>query len=304
MDRTEFLEQKIESRRQKYLAAHIDFYASPAIAAAEPFKIADRLYHVGDKKVCVHLIETDEGLVLLDAGFPCAVHLLVENIWRAGFDPRDVRWILHSHGHFDHIGASEDFRKLYGTKLAISKAEAQALRDYPVRAMIDWGSRPFFQIPTFDRELEDGEIFEFGGVKIRCVLTPGHSAGVMSFFFEVTDSGQSYLAGMFGGAGITSLTTDYMFHQECPMDNPEKMFRSLDQLMDEPVTVHLGNHPYNNDTFGKRERQLREGGNPFIDDGSSWRTFLAETRAKCEKIVAGNTEMEKEMKALGISQGV
>ena len=60
------------------------------------------LKHVGGKAVCVHLIKTDEGLILLDSGYPNAAHLVVDSIWRFGFDPKDVKWHLggpwHSRG--------------------------------------------------------------------------------------------------------------------------------------------------------------------------------------------------------------
>ena len=297
MDRNSFLKQRVEAQLQKSLANAAEYYASPATAAAEPFRIADGLYYVGDKKVCIHLVGTSDGLILIDAGYPGSVHLLMDSILRLGFSPKDVRWILHTHGHFDHIGASEEFRRLYGTKLAISAAEVASVRENPSRVMLEWGSNPFLKFPVFDWELQDNEIFEFGGVRIRCVLTPGHSDGVMSFFFDVTDNGQTYLAGTFGGAGTAALSAEYMFHQNYPMDNPEKMLRSLDILAKEPVMIHLGNHPYNNHTFEKRAKQLREGGNPFVD-AESWPQFLAELRERVGKYVAENVRLEAELQEL------
>ena len=124
----EWYKQVHEARRQKYLASHKEFYTHPARYAMDPFRIADGLYYVGDKKVCGHLIETKEGLILLDSGFFHTTHLLTESIRKLGFDPGDVRWILHTHEHFDHFGAAEEFRSLYGTKSAISAAGAQSLR--------------------------------------------------------------------------------------------------------------------------------------------------------------------------------
>jgi metallo-beta-lactamase class B len=261
--------------------------------------MADGLWYVGDKKVSVHLIETNEGLILLDAGYPNAAHLVVDSIWRAGFDPKDVKWILHSHLHFDHFGVSSEFQSLYGTKLAISSVDAASIRERPDRTHLDSGHSSFLKNPVFDLELEDGEIFEFGGVKIRCVLTPGHTLGVMSFFFDAVYNGKTYLAGMLGGAGTLSALNRFSMEAEgLPLDMPQRMIRSLDYLMNEPVTLHLGNHPYNSATFEKRERQLREGGNPFVDDGTSWREFLLRTKDKCEKIIQDNAEREEELRRL------
>ena len=69
------------------------FNTNPSTVRFEPFKIADGLYYVGDRKVCIHLIDTNDGLILIDSGYLGAAHLLVDSIWRAGFDPVNIRWI-------------------------------------------------------------------------------------------------------------------------------------------------------------------------------------------------------------------
>ena len=285
-------EEWATSRTQRYHEHHQAFYAEPSIEFIAPFQMADDLYYVGDRLVCVHLIRTDEGLILLDAGYPCAKHLLMESIIRLGFDPADVRWIILTHAHFDHYGAANEFRNLYGTKVAISAADAKSMREMPHRA-VGSSSESYQLLPVIDRELEDGEIFEFGGKKIRCVLTPGHTIGTMSFFFDVTDNGKTYLAGQFGGAGVGALELPYTLYYELPHDMAQRMVDSMDVVKDEPVAVHLGNHPYNSHTLEKRERQLKEGGNPFIDE-SSWKEFVADIRAKSVKIIAKNAELARE----------
>ena len=281
---TEFIQQY----RANYAEAHREFYAAPSTKAVAPFRIADDLYYVGDQEVCVHLIRTDEGLILIDAGYPQTKHLLWESIIRLGFDPADVKWILLTHAHSDHFGASNEFRSLYGTKVAMGAAEAASLRERPDRASAD----PLL-MPAIDRELQDGEIFSFGGKEIRCVWTPGHTLGVMSFYFDVTDGGKRYRAGLFGGAGSNGIMLAYMLHYGLPLDLPQRMLATLEQLEKETVEIHLGNHPSNNRTLEKRERQLREGGNPFIDE-ASWGRFLQETRRKIEKRIRENEELAKQ----------
>ena len=297
MTRSEYLLNKFNQIRENSLEKHKDFYANPSIMRVEPFKIADRLYYVGDKAVCVHLIDTGSGLILLDSGYIGTAHLLVDSIWRAGFDPADVRWIIHTHGHHDHFGSSEEFRIMYGTKLAISKVDAESLRQKPHRAAIVPTVYPFAKIPEFDYEIEDGEIFELGDVKIRCVLTPGHTDGVISLFFEVADNGKTYLAGMYGGAGINAVTLPYTEYNERPDNCAQQMLSSIEKIWNEPVVVHIGNHPYNSLTMEKRAKQLEEGGNPFIAP-DSWHTFLGDLKVKIGKIIAKNEEMEKEIQQI------
>ena len=273
-----------------YHKKHAAFYAAPSIEYIEPFKMADDLYYVGDKLVCVHLIRTDEGLILLDAGYPCTRHLLMASIIRLGFDPADVRWIILTHAHFDHFGAANEFRNLYGTKVALSAADAASMQEKPSRAI---GAVPTENPPVIDRTLEDGEIFSFGGKEIRCVLTPGHTLGTMSFFFNVTDGGKTYLAGQFGGAGVNAIKLPYMLRNELPLDMAHRMVASLDKIKEEPVAVHLGNHPYNSRTLEKRARQLAEGGNPFVDT-TTWPALMEDIRKKCLKIIEDNKELAKQ----------
>ena len=283
--------QWAQQHAQNYNQKHAAFYAEPSTEYIAPFKMADDLYYVGDRLVCVHLIHTDEGLILLDAGYPCTKHLLMASIIRLGFDPADVRWIILTHAHYDHFGAANEFRNLYGTKVALSAVDTASMQEKPFRAI--GSSSQNLPLPVIDHTLEDGEILSFGGKQIRCVRTPGHTLGTMSFFFDVTDNGNTYLAGQFGGAGVNALKLPYMLHYQLPLDMAQRMVASLDRIKDEPVTVHLGNHPYNSSTLEKRERQLKEGGNPFVDT-STWPEFVANIRQKSLKIIEENKELARQ----------
>ncbi len=294
MKREEFLEKKFNEMRERTEEKNKAFYANPSIAKIDPFKIADGLYYVGDKKVCIHLIDTGDGLILLDSGYFGATHLLVDSIWRAGFDPKNVRWIIHTHGHYDHFGSSEEFRIMYGTKLAIGRVDADGLREKTKRGHIPYAGFPYASIPQFDREIEDGEIFELGNCKMRCILTPGHTDGVLSLFFDVTYQGEKYLAGMFGGVGVNALRLPYVYYNERTGDPAKEMLRSIEKIRKEPVVVHLGNHPNNNRTLEKRRKQLQEGGNPFIAP-CSWHDFLDELKGNVEAVMQENEELEKEI---------
>jgi len=298
MTKEEFLIEKRNQVVSRYHKNHADFYANPSTERIKPFRIADQLYYVGDKVVCIHLIDTGDGLVLLDSGFVGAEHLLIDSIWRAGFDPANVRWIIHSHGHSDHFGASSEFKSMFGTKLAISRIDAEALRRQGDRA-IHRNHFPDAKLPEFDREFEDGDVFKVGNVSFRFVLTPGHTDGVLSIFFDVTDQGKIYLAGMYGGAGVNAISLPYLYYNKMGLDSPQKMLDSIEKIWDEPVVVHIGNHPYNNRTLEKRRKQLKEGGNPFIDP-ESWHTFLTELKGKIKKVIAQNEALEKEIQELGL----
>lgn len=299
MTREEFLNKKYLEYRESHFGAHKTFFESPASGSCEPFKISDNIYYIGDKYVCIHMIDTGDGLVLIDAGYFNCEHIIMNSIWRLGFDPRDVKWIIHSHAHYDHFGASSEFKAMFGTRLAISRVDYDSICEKPHRAHIDNVRFPYAKIPEFDKTLEDGEIFELGNLKMRCVLTPGHTDGVMSFFFNTTYLGKEYIAATFGGAGVGAVTLPHLCYNERPYDVPDTMLKAIDSVIDEPVDFHLGNHPGNNNTFGRYDKMKKEGGNPFLDS-NSWKNFLIELKKSVEMKKQENEALEREMEKLGL----
>ncbi|MBO4872627.1 MAG: MBL fold metallo-hydrolase [Lachnospiraceae bacterium] len=277
-----------EEVKSKYQQSNLAFYRDPADYALEPFRIFGPLYYVGDKRVCEHLIDTGDGLVLIDSGYPHTIHMLVDSIWRLGFDPKDIRYIIHTHGHYDHYGASNEFKKLYGCQLVISRTDAELLRSNPAASSDSWSSivTPLAYIPpAFDRLLEDEEDFVCGNLTIHCVEVPGHTPGAMAFFFDLTEKGRTLRAGLFGGAGLGSVRKSVLEHRHQPLSLQQDMLDSLEKVRGQKVDIHLGNHPANNHTLERRARQLAGDPNAWIDP-AAWVRFLDETRAKFEKMFA------------------
>ena len=89
---------------------------SPWLYDVKPFKIVDNLYYVGNKSVSSHLFDTGEGLLLLDTTYMETIYMVLESIRELGFDPKDLRWIVHSHGHIDRFGGTRILKEKYGCK--------------------------------------------------------------------------------------------------------------------------------------------------------------------------------------------
>ena len=282
---------KYEELISSYQKKKDAFYRDPASAYIEPFKVAGNVYYVGDRQVCVHLIDSGDGLILLDSGFPHTVFMLVDSIWRLGFRPEDVKYILHSHGHYDHFGASEVFRRLYGTKLCISRVDYEMLERCPEAACLRHCEpvAPLLKVPEFDIMLEDGDCLELGAVKIRAVLYPGHTPGNMGFFFDTEEAGKTLRVGSLGGVGAGSVRRCALREYGIEEDLISLMLDSLEKARSEKVDVVLGNHPYNNETLEKRQLQLEKGGNPFIDR-EMWQRLLNKTKASFEKLLAEESD--------------
>lgn len=108
-----------------------DFYKYPHKYYMTPFRIFGNLYFVGNQDVGAYLLNTSEGLILIDTTYPTTRALLIQSIWEAGFDPRNIRYILHTHGHFDHFGATDLIVSLSGAKTFLGAEDARMVPGAP-----------------------------------------------------------------------------------------------------------------------------------------------------------------------------
>lgn len=256
-----------------YINRSDDYSLHPAKYWIEPFKIAGNLYYVGDKQVCAHLVDTGDGLILFDSGFPQCKHLLFHSIYSLGFNPKDIKYVIHSHGHFDHIGCSEELRLLFGAKLCMSRVDVEAVAACPDKAMFFMSADDQQQFPSHDVLLEDGQVLTLGNTSILCRLAAGHTEGTMAFFFDITEGDKTYRVGYFGGVGFNTLYKEYYEPMGMP-DMQKIMAETVKKLREENVDISIGNHPGQNCTIERREAMLRDTGrNPFIDT-SAWTALL------------------------------
>lgn len=246
----------------------------------KPFNLYGPVWYVGDSWVCVHLVDTGDGLLLIDSGNCGAAAMLVNAIWEAGFDPRDVKWIIHSHGHVDHIGGANFFKRMFGTKLYLGAPDAKSFRERPWISFIQDGYNPCEELFVPDYEIQDGEILTFGNITIQFYLSPGHTDGVISCFFEGDGPEGVKRFGYYGGFGFNTLKKDYLTEiGDTEFKTRQVYLDSLARVRDEKVDIFLGNHCNNNDTMKRREKQIEnpDGPNPFVDS-EAWRNYLDKKR--------------------------
>ncbi len=250
-----------------------------------PFRVMGNTYFVGTKPASAHLIDTGDGLLLLDTGFPQTLYLILQSIYELGFDPRDIRCILHSHGHIDHMGSTRALCELFGCRTVLGKQDAAYVtgqRDLTYAKELGL----VFDCPfTPDILLEDGDIFRLGAAAIRCIHTPGHTEGTFSFFWEETDHGRTYRLGTMGGSGMNSLRKDFLESHGLPLTLRDDFRRSLDRLRQEPVDVFIPNHQNQRDTAGMAEL-LRQGRWDAFYDPTAWGRYLDGCEAKLDAMLA------------------
>ena len=248
----------------------------------KPSKIFGNLYFIGIRAVGTHLIDTGDGLIIIDPGYRESLHIIVNNIWELGFRPSDIKYIVISHAHTDHLDSVRELVAMTGAKTFIGKDDIPLLngelyRDYPIRSF-----EP-------DVLLSDGDIIRLGNTSIRCLATPGHTDGTMSFFFDVTDKAKTYRAGMFGGVGTNTLRKDFLEKHNLPFENRQKFIESIKKLKEERVELFLGNHLENNKTEQKLKMLETSTENPFITNSQNeWNAFLDERLCRLTTIINNN----------------
>lgn len=254
----------------------------------KPFKMHGNIYFVGSTRVSVHIIETEEGLVLLDTGYPDMYEQILDSMHALGFKPEDICAIFHSHGHIDHYGCTQRFKELSGAKTYISRIDNEIVNG---TYNLSWAEELGYEIiPPFNCDvlIEDGDVFTFGSTKIRTRLTPGHTDGTMSFFIDIKDGDKTIVAAMHGGIGMNSMTAEFLKSKGLSLD-ARKVFREgLHALKDEHVDLFLGNHPQQNKTEEKMEAVLLR--NESVLDSTEWNKFLI----WIEEVLDGMLESEKE----------
>ena len=93
-------------------------------------KIFGNLYFVGTKPASTHIIDTGEGLILIDTGYFNTLYLVINSIYKLGFDPKDIRYIVNSHWHDDHTGGTKALAELSGAETLIGRYDAEKAKRY------------------------------------------------------------------------------------------------------------------------------------------------------------------------------
>ena len=232
--------------------------------AATPSRIIGNIYFVGCIPASSHLIDTGEGLILIDTGYKDTLFLLINSIYQLGFSPYDIKYIIHSHWHGDHAACTKELAFLTGAKTMIGEKDAEKVTRYF----------------TPDILLREGDVVSLGNTKIEIMETPGHTRGTISFFMTATEDGKTYRVGMFGGAGANTLKLGAFEYDGCREDYRN----SLERLRQEKVDVFIGNHVWNNDTQNKIDILLKTKENKFIDD-TLWMKFLNFCEGRLDEII-------------------
>ena len=150
--------------------------------AGPPFHIFGNAYYVGTCGITAILITGDDGHVLIDGGTEVGADKIAANIEVLGFSLRDIKLLLHSHEHFDHVGGLARLQQLSGARLLASPEAAPVLRTGIASDADPQGDmHDAFPAAQVDGIVQAGEVVKLGDLRLTPVATPGHTPGALSW---------------------------------------------------------------------------------------------------------------------------
>ena len=164
-----------------------------------PFKVFDNLYHVGPGYVGVWLIPTSQGIIMIDSAQEPYVDFVMDNVKKVGFDVKDIKYILLSHGHLDHFGGAARIQEASGARVVALAEDWQMIEEVGSRPGRGGGPSP--RVPKRDMVVKEGDTLTLGGTTMKFYHHPGHTPGVLSGEFTVYDNGKPHKALWQGGGG-------------------------------------------------------------------------------------------------------
>lgn len=153
-------------------------------APRAPFKLFGHSYYVGVDGLSSVLIDTGNGLILLDGGLPQSAAVIAENIRALGFDVDDVQWIALSHPHYDHVGGVAALARISGAKVAASTGAMEALHSGAATAadpQYGYGYETRFPPIASVEAIGNGDSINLGTITLTAHHTPGHTPGGASW---------------------------------------------------------------------------------------------------------------------------
>ena len=252
--------------------------------AFPPHKVIGNIYSVGTEIQGSFLVTTPEGHILVNSNFEETVPLLRESVEKLGFRFADIRIVLGSHAHGDHMEGDARVKELTGARVMAMEQDVPALERM----------RPGGKAHPIDRVLRDGDEVTLGGTTLFARHTPGHTSGNTTWLMKAQDGGRAYDVVILGGMGVTANAALVGSAGLTPL--AEDYIRSFKLLRSIPCDVPLGSHT---SMYNMTQKYARMGKgpsgteNPYIDPEA----YVEELDAR-ERVF--NLRVQAQKKAAGL----
>ncbi|MEO8448519.1 MAG: subclass B3 metallo-beta-lactamase [Gemmatimonadota bacterium] len=243
------------------LAPHDTPSTRPEDGPFPAHRVVGNVYYVGSKQLASFLITTDQGHILINSGFDQTVPLIQASIEHLGFRFQDVKILLTSHAHGDHVGGHALVKRLTGARVMVMTGDDDVVRSGgkgDVEPGREWEGSPVDQV------LHDRDKVRLGSVVLVAHLTPGHTKGTTTWTLKVKEGAQLYDVVIIGGGGPNP---DYQLVGNLKYPTISEDFaRSYRILKALPCDIPLGPHGNYYGLEAKYARlQADSSRNPFVD---------------------------------------
>ena len=229
----------------------------PKAQTVEPYRAFDNVYYVGVCWVSAWLITTSDGAVLIDTLHDPFADLLIANIRKVGVDPASIKYVLMTHGHFDHVGGAYRLKGVTNARFAMTE---RGWEEGIASARASQGTPRQWTMIAKDLVVKDGDVIRVGDATFGVYETPGHTFGTASYSFHVRDGADSYHAFTVGGLGLNAIQNSQQV--EAYIASVTRIAELVRRPTD-PITVHLTTHPFSNGLTEAAERlKTRRPGEP------------------------------------------
>lgn len=218
-----------------------------------PHKVIGNIYYVGSSELASFLITTPQGDILINSDFEATVPVIRASVEKLGFKFTDIKILLGSHAHGDHMEGDAMVKELSGARVMAME------QDVPWLRKMTPGNKPH----PIDKILKDGENVTLGGTTLTAHLTAGHTPGCTTWTTKVEENGKSYNVLIVCSVGVNPGTV-LVGNKDYPSiaDDYARSFKVLRTL---PVDVFLGAHGSFYGLQAKYAKLHKGGANPFID---------------------------------------
>jgi metallo-beta-lactamase class B len=260
----------------------------------EPFpahKIIGNVYYVGSNDLATFLITTPDGHILINSGFERTVPLIQRSVESLGFQITDVKILLASHAHSDHVAGHALLQKVTGAKVYVMRRDDQVVASGGKGQYLYTTDR--WEPCQVDRVLEDRDEVKLGDVTLVARLTPGHTRGCTTWTWRVEEGGKKYDIVVIGSPNVNPgfQLADNEYYPEIAAD----FAKTFDVLKSLPCDVFLGAH---GSYYGMTERYalLTKGQADAFVNPDGFKAYVAQKERTFRKILAaqqGKAEPEK-----------
>jgi len=226
----------------------------------DPHRIADNLYYVGSKGLSTYLITSPAGHILINSSFEQTVPIIRQNVEKLGFKFQDVKILLTSHAHGDHVEGHALIKELTGAKIYVMQGDEDVIRKGGEgQYLYKGGWKPV----NVDKVLKDGEKVTMGGMTLTAVHTPGHTRGCTTWTMKAKDRGKTLDVVIVGSPNVN---TGYQLVKNAVYPEINRDFaRSFKVWKGLPCDIFLGAHGVYYGMEEKVKRISADGPNPFVD---------------------------------------